>query len=125
MNLNTIKEKSPSFARPSEWNQATWRCGTGMCFAGHAAAMTGRLFSDPEDNGIQSDVLISDGRIGVAFASEVVQYPRGTVLYDIPEFARRQLGLTQDQADLLFESDNTLTDIRNLIDEWKAEASVS
>lgn len=31
---------------PEEWHQGDWRCGSGMCFAGHAAALQGYAFVD-------------------------------------------------------------------------------
>ncbi|MEO7078798.1 MAG: hypothetical protein ABIY38_07885 [Rhodococcus sp. (in: high G+C Gram-positive bacteria)] len=34
---------------PAEWNQVSWRCQSGMCFAGWVAASSGARWDRPED----------------------------------------------------------------------------
>lgn len=41
---------------PEEWHQGDWRCGSGMCFAGHAAALQGYRFVD-KPNGAYSEYV--------------------------------------------------------------------
>lgn len=73
---------------PEEWKQSTWRCGTGMCFAGHAAAIAGYQFVASansayaeyvrDDKGIafydkQEETLVEDGARRVANLIEDIQ----------------------------------------------------
>jgi hypothetical protein len=44
---------------PEEWTQATWRCGSGMCFAGHAAALSGHQFAAPA-NSLYAEYVFDD-----------------------------------------------------------------
>lgn len=43
---------------PGEWNQRFYRCGTGMCLAGHIAlTMAGGILADPRNS--ESDTLLA------------------------------------------------------------------
>lgn len=97
-------------AHPEEWRQGYWRCGTTMCFAGHAAFLAGGEWFHPEDP-MCSYMVAQPGE---------VTYLRGAVR--VEDRARRVLGLTEGQADELFAGINTLGEIETLIDEICAEA---
>jgi hypothetical protein len=77
---------------PEEWNQGAWFCGTAACFAGHSVLMNGW--------GVVYDwgMVEKDGeRAGVE------------------RLARRLLGLTDEQADRLFDPGNTLDDLHSMV----------
>jgi hypothetical protein len=82
-------------AHPAEWNQQNWGlqtdCGTAFCVAGHAVAMTGHT-------------LVWRGQM-------LVGVDDGRTAADIRRTAREELGLTGEQAGVLFESDNTLREL--------------
>jgi hypothetical protein len=81
---------------PAEWDQGYYArktrkspCGTAACVAGHTVAMTGH-------------VLNWDGR--QVFTCD-------TTKDDVWNVAELELGLTFDEADELFDPDNTLADL--------------
>jgi len=88
---------------PSEWDQSVWGrtdskgCGTACCIAGRQALLDGGQFVP--------------GRWSVTAA----RMPGGRVV-DISEYAGNRLGLTETQAEALFSEDNSLTDLRKIID---------
>lgn len=89
---------------PSEWDQTRWAartaCGTACCLAGKAAiedGLTPRYLKD-----------------GVFHSFEL---PTGQLIYPA-EYARNVLGLTGGQ-DVLFNEDNTIEDVRDIIRQIK------
>lgn len=51
INLDLLKKTYVHISKnPEEWNQGTWRCGTGMCFAGWAVTLAGRLWVTSDVN---------------------------------------------------------------------------
>ncbi len=99
---------------PSEWDQGHWAiqrpdgtpiaasCATACCIAGKTvAALGGRfLLDDVYDRGYQT-------------ATEA-ELPSGDVV-DVEDFARLHLGLDYEQAEALFDGDNTIHDVRRII----------
>jgi len=89
-------------AEPQKWNQADWRCSTGMCFAGHVVYAAGGRWVEEDWNRASYQnchtVVLPDGRTGVvsAIAHELL----GTIHSD----------------DSLFLATNTLDDLKRLID---------
>jgi hypothetical protein len=69
-------------------------CGSAYCFAGHAALSAG-FSAPPKEN-------------YAGWFGQNGQY--------VDEFARETLGLTQAQADALFHGDNSMDDLRNMVD---------
>lgn len=115
--LNYIKEN------PQKWMQDVWfgfydadgnrilepveleevnSCNTAFCFAGHAALKTG--FPAPPVNGYEPWVK-----------SEYDPVAARPVRTFVDEYAQKQLGLTWDQADVLFSGDNSLEDLETLV----------
>lgn len=100
-------------AHPETWDQSTWRCQTGMCFAGWAAELSPdiqwTLGADAVSDESYHDAEVTfDGcRTHVSFAAESV------------------LGLSQDQADLLFASGNTLDEIKTIVDAIEENPAIS
>jgi hypothetical protein len=84
---------------PDEWNQAHWRCETGMCFAGHAAMLAGAKWLHPQFDP-------DDAASAVVVAPNGERYLAGT-------YATAALGLGPQQCLHLFNSDNTLADLRD------------
>jgi len=105
-------------SHPEEWHQEHYRCGSGMCFAGWAATLAGGLWAvedvdDDEESG-DTDMLVAEP--GEAKADEdgnVWAFNR----------AQRILGLSSDQACVLFGSDNSLDELRGMVRYLCGEAS--
>lgn len=93
-------------AHPREWNQKTWRCETGFCFAGWAVELTGGRWVT-YGNGLYPYVLAEDDD-----PPEHVDYD-GEV--ECAYRAERILGLTGQEAQYLFHSENTLDDLRRIV----------
>ncbi len=95
---------------PSEWDQGTWAsrvsylsCGSACCIAGKAVARQGGVFKFTE---------------GVSYAYMAVM-PTSPEPQPIEDTARRILGITQSQADALFNSNNDIDDVRTCIAQIK------
>lgn len=86
---------------PSEWNQSTWRCGTQMCFAGHACNEAGAEWDE--------DFVVST-RVRNEQEGQAEWQP-------IPDRAREVLGLTDQEANVMFAGGNTIDDLRLMV-EW-------
>lgn len=86
---------------PSEWNQATWRCGTQMCFAGHACNEAGAEWD--------GDFVVST-RVRNEQEGQDEWQP-------ISDRAREVLGLTDQEANVMFAGYNTIDDLRLMV-EW-------
>lgn len=90
--------------KPSEWDQNVWGrkaptdCGTACCIAGRQALLDGGKF-----------VMTNFPHVTTA------RMPGGRVV-DVSDYATGRLGLTTEQAEVLFESDNDLDDLRDIID---------
>lgn len=106
-------------ANPEEWKQSVYRCETGMCFAGWVCDLAGgewlnapfdhwpdALAAEPTDDPLR--VVKFGGR-----------RPGVTASYR----AMRLLGITDEQADDLFEAQNALAELREIVAEIKAGAS--
>lgn len=109
-------------AHPETWHQASWfqhldpetgdskwhvtieevsernSCGTSFCFAGHVALHEG--FPSPPLDSNESWERTIDGE----------RWPE-----HVDTFAMNRLGITTAQADALFDGDNTMTDLRNMV----------
>lgn len=108
---------------PEEHNQLTWgqrtSCGMALCIAGKVVTDNtawDRLVWVPDDEDIEAgaddlEVVWWLRYVEVSHADPI----DGASLVAIGEHARHLLGLTNHQADDLFEGENTLRDIRRLI----------
>ena len=106
-----------------EWDQADWRCDTGMCFAGHAVALAGIPLGHP-DNG----AWIPAQNIPASVATAMHLGRADAVLVRIEAVARHLLdidGITLTNTKgrpvsapwVLFSEDNTLDDLRQIVAE--------
>ncbi|MEV0616088.1 hypothetical protein AB0I81_22435 [Nonomuraea sp. NPDC050404] len=104
-------------AHPDEWNQADYRCGSGMCVAGWAAQFAGgKWYADDPDAGF-GDALIAEPDEPNSFRMDDVR------LVYADHRAQRVLGLDGEQADRLFEGSNSLPDLRRIVAELVEEAA--
>lgn len=98
------------------WDQRTYRCETGMCFAGWTAELTGAVWAPMHVYPSGVYAVAEDGENDLSDVS-----PYGEFVW-VADRAARLLGLTYRQADLLFSSRNTLQDLRDIIDDLCAQA---
>lgn len=104
-------------ANPLTWEQTSFRCGTGMCFAGWAAQLSGCtwLTNDPDD-------MYGDFVIAEPDDEQVSDEVDGKQVIGVRFRAARVLGIDLDRAEELFEAHNELDDLRDLVTELCAEA---
>lgn len=156
---------------PHTWTQSAWRalpvdeatgkamiqestrCGANLCFAGHAAMLTGAKWAVSKDDlvkvfqktpQIAESETYSDLRYNLDRALSIVKAPHemleeasdddGELTHaehpltgeDISGltaggWARMKLGLTQRQAQLLFDGENDLNTLRSYVLSWVRE----
>lgn len=100
-------------ANPKEWSQHSWRCSTGMCFAGHAAIISGARWK------------VSEWHDSLLYAElETVITPDGKEL-TAEEAAIDALGLDKKDADALFHGDNTLALLEEMVERIQAGESIA
>lgn len=106
-------------ANPDQHRQDYYRCETGMCFAGWAIELSGdaQWLFPPNDPWYPYDLAPADGEEpdSVAVLDDDTQVPSVSAA----SRATRILGLTTREASLLFHPGNTLSRIRELIDNIK------
>jgi hypothetical protein len=101
-------DRTVAAAADGTWNQKMWveinECGSAFCYAGHLLHMQGwqavRLPDQP-----------SWSTFGLARNGEILTWT------GIGERAAQELGLTNAEADALFEEDNDLERLKMLVDE--------
>jgi hypothetical protein len=108
-------------AHPEQHDQGSWinACGTTFCFAGHAALLAGAskpLSENGFGNGWFVDTVTSTSR---ALSSYWDVDEDG-----VREFARRSLGLSEDEADVLFNGGRDINELRAIVNALKDNASV-
>lgn len=89
-------------SHPEEWEQRFWRCGAGMCFAGHAAILGGATWLT------ELDVTADD--------FDTVVMPDKTTKHPVQFAAQQLLDVTFPQADKLFSADNTFAQLEHLVE---------
>jgi hypothetical protein len=113
----TLKETEEA-AKKQLWDQSYWmaemKCGTTGCFAGHYAISQGCVPA--------LDSHFYDDKTSINDTADCFT-PEGERVY-IRSFAKEGLGLTEDEADALFEGDNTLSDLRLIIEAISKGESV-
>ncbi len=106
-------------AHPDEWHQQSWRCGTSMCFAGHAVALAGIPFADPDSN--DDDILGRDlprwlaARLGLAWNEALGSNEVAAALIGIEPYPERFDG--EPGVEHLFAPNNDLDDLRRIVAE--------
>lgn len=102
---------------PEEWNQQVYRCRTGMCFAGWAVELDGGQWAAEPDH---VDRHVSDEDLLPRPDDPANHIVDGLV--DVRDRAERILGLHGDQAFDLFDANNTLPMLRQIVSELCADA---
>ena len=91
---------------PEMWGQQDFArqtdCGTAFCFAGHAV-----MLAHP------TAVPTFDGAEATSFVS-IPDHPVRPIWW-IPELARDLLGLGKTTGDILFDADNSLDELRDMV----------
>jgi hypothetical protein len=108
--------------KPAEHDQAKWvtlaewtTCGTTMCFAGHAAVLSGAAeIPDPKKHSIDDWYVGKDGEYLNYYQMQSLSPYEFT---SVAKVAQVQLGLTGDQADYLFGPDLDVEDLENAVDD--------
>lgn len=109
-------------AHPKEWNQISWRCSTGMCFAGTACSLAGGVWATKPDHYGAHFLLAKKG--------EHFQWGHfgkdGTQLKVVSagDRAADLLDLTHEENNRLFDAGATLDDIREVVTEIKARHAI-
>ncbi len=70
---------------PSDWNQGTWRCATGMCMAGFATSVVGGLqWYDEDPNAVYGEyVSILGAPVSAAVAADaILGLPMGHTVFE-------------------------------------------
>lgn len=93
------------------WSQGDWRCGSGMCFAGWAGALTGAVFPYAADD--SGSIAMTAGDIGWALKRVTVEADGKT--WHIQSYATYILGLDSVQARYLFDGSNDIDRIDDVI----------
>jgi hypothetical protein len=92
-------------AHPEEWEQSEWICETGMCYAGHAAHIAGADLAEP------------------SFAAKAWG-PDGDGIH-ISDYAQTVLGLGDGEATRMFFSENSLADLRGMVDDLETKGHLA
>lgn len=116
-------------ANPEHWQQTTWRCSTGMCFAGWAATLAGVewVVPDPgkayelDGNGNYTYGWCTTGDVYVPSGMEVQSACefRGRLVASVEVVAKKVLGLNGWQARQLFCATNNLDALRYYVEEYR------
>lgn len=103
-------------AHPEEHDQGTWRnrCSTAFCFAGHAAILAGAESPKVLANSTDYWYIDTDGKA----VADREEHPRAV---HVQEYARAALGLNYPQTPILFHSDNTVYQLRAMVDKLIAD----
>lgn len=113
-------------AHPEQHHQGDFRCRSGMCFAGWAAQLAGGvwLVEEPVDPGelAYRDVDLLKAELD---DGDDAHWNGAHSVVSASLRARRVLGLTGLQADLLFNGLNTVEQLRELVDEFARDEEVA
>lgn len=111
-------------AHPDEHDQDDWvqPCGTAFCYAGHAALLAGATRPGLEITRGEStwyvDTQTLESVIGRYF--DVKEH-----VLEVSVFAEQKLGLTYNEADIMFSEVRTRAELRLLVDAFDEGAWIS
>jgi hypothetical protein len=127
---------------PSEWNQGSWLgvrsgdgvaapsdavCSTTACAAGHIALSDGATFAVFVDDNwedrqpVDVDSLVGQEIEGLRLDGDRAYLPDGSLVH-VRDYAKEQLGLTDQQATTLFDGANDFNSMMNIIRNLLEEA---
>jgi hypothetical protein len=106
-------------AEPKAWLQSAWmtdlakvvpnECGTAYCFGGHAVVLYGNVLDMGERGNLVHPLPGDD------VDPDETWRENGRPVMETWDYARTVLGLTEDQADALFNMYNELDDLRRIV----------
>jgi len=102
---------------PEKHDQGTWvnPCATTMCFAGHAASISGASF-DPVVFRLEEEWILNDqGNHVSEREAHTDDWERKEGYKFVSEFAKDKLGLTQHEADYLFHHGRTREQLEDAV----------
>lgn len=98
------------------WDQVRWispkSCGTAACFAGHRALQDG--FVLPGFDRSDEDIVVNPRTGEELYYVLSGQAAEG---HHVAEYARQRFGLTESEADWLFDSANSLDTLKEIVDD--------
>lgn len=108
---------------PEKHRQRAWRCETGMCYAGHYAALSGEvswLLDDKEMDGLWHDedfprIYIEGGTW--ADISEIV-VDRSGKRWKVSEWVAQHMGISDSESSRLFAGSNSREDVEALVKSY-------
>lgn len=105
---------------PEKHDQGSWvdPCNTTMCFAGHAAVISGATFDRKIHDDEDSWIVDPDGKhVGEreAYQGDYWDGERKEGYKFVEEFAKNKLGLTQREADYMFHHARTPEQLENAV----------
>ena len=107
-------------AHPEDWEQSTWRCGSGMCFAGWAATLNDREWVDTPDGQYSTHVVVPPGFPYSGPAPRPLinegKAVEGEYTVSVSTAAQYDLGLTSSQADAMFSGSNSRETLHKMVD---------
>jgi hypothetical protein len=102
---------------PETWNQDSYRCGGGLCVAGHVDVLAGGDWVEADPDGAWSAYLVpGEGD----HEGDVITLPGGVRAIPAGDRAARLVGITRPTAETLFAGDNSRDDIRAIRDQIAA-----
>jgi hypothetical protein len=101
---------------PEDWDQEMWWCESTACFAGHVAARNGCHLNvaSPHPYRLRSVMTQPWNSRLTPLYDQVVDDPARKPI-TVREYARDVLGLTDDEADLLFSGSNELEALQHIV----------
>lgn len=103
--MNEVERAAKRRSGSRRWTpgtQESYRCKTGMCFAGHGLALTDARWAHPKaTDSFADDLTTAPSKwFGVADCREVMEV---------------HYGLTEGEADTMFDANNDLNDLRFMV----------
>ena len=95
-------------ANPQHWDQTKWHCNTSHCFAGFAELISNNMPIDTD-----SEVLESDANFADMYTTISGGYAQTVWLAQ--DNARDLLGISVDDAGILFAGYNSLSDLEDMV----------
>lgn len=116
-------------ANPEQHTQHAWRCETGQCFAGWAPVVTGVPWLTKNAYGPGATLVLSNyGRrlVRHTMTKETLEEFQASGKIDpavtldtqvegVSTYAERVLGLTHNEANMMFSAGNTREDLANMV----------
>lgn len=102
---------------PEKHDQTHWvnDCGTAFCYAGHAAILSGATLPPPNVSAWARHWVIDRTSL-ISVSLSTFDFGSHDGIVPIHEFAAERLGITEAEADVLFDGDRTIAELRALVD---------